>query len=114
MERKQACLYALLPTMKGITAELLIGSLREQRAFFADNESQFCEHLLWFDALLGRTTLLSAEDKRRVQYVMVNEFRGLLDEGYFVQLRAAESRQEGLAEGIAKGREGGRVGGRAG
>ena len=47
---------------------------------------------------------------------MVNEFRGLLDEGYFVQLRAAESRQEGLAEGLAeglvKGREEGREEGR--
>jgi predicted transposase YdaD len=107
LERKQVRLYALLPTMKGITAELLIGSLREQRAFYADNESQLCEHLLWFDALLGRTTLLTAEDKRRVQYVMLNEFRGLLDEGYFVQLRHEEGRQEGLAEGIAKGREAG-------
>jgi len=112
LERKQVRLYALLPTMKGITAELLIGSLREQRAFFADNESQLCEHLLWFDALLGRTTLLSAEDKRRVQYVMTNEFRGLLDEGYFVQMRAAESRQEGLAEGLVKGRQEGRQEGR--
>ena len=26
---------------------------------------------------------------------MVNEFRSLLDEGYFVQMRAAESRQKG-------------------
>jgi predicted transposase YdaD len=36
---------------------------------------------------------------------MVNEFRSLLDEGYFVQMRAAESRQEGLAEGLAQGLE---------
>src|SRR5947209_889570 len=112
LERKQVRLYALLPTMKGITTEVLIKSLREQRAFFADNESQLCEHLLWFDALLGRTTLLTAEDKRRVTYVMMNEFRGLLDEGYFVQMRAAESRQEGLAEGIVKGRVEGRQEGR--
>ena len=34
---------------------------------------------------------------------MVNEFRTFLDEGYFVQMRAAESRQEGLAEGLAQG-----------
>jgi hypothetical protein len=46
LERKHLRLYALLPTMKGITADLLIDSLREQRAFFAENESQLCEHLL--------------------------------------------------------------------
>jgi len=39
---------------------------------------------------------------------MVNEFRTLLDEGYFVQMRAAESRQEGLAEGLALGEVKGR------
>jgi hypothetical protein len=94
--------------MKGITAELLIRSLREQRAFFT-NESQLCEHLLWFDAFLRRTTLLTIEDKRRVQYVMLNEFRGLLDEGYFVQLRREEARQEGLAEGRQEGLEEGLV-----
>jgi predicted transposase YdaD len=39
---------------------------------------------------------------------MVNEFRSLLDEGYFVQMRAAESREEGLAEGLAQGEAKGR------
>jgi predicted transposase YdaD len=112
LERKQVRLYVLLPTMKGITAELLIGSLREQRDFFAGHESQLCEHFLWFDAFLRRTTLVNEEDKRRVQDVMLNDYHGLLDEGYFVQLRREEGRQEGreegLAEGIAKGRQEGR------
>jgi flagellar biosynthesis/type III secretory pathway protein FliH len=62
----------------------------------------------FFDALLGRTTLLTAEDKRRVRHVMLNEFHGLLDEGYFVQLRREEGRAEGFAQGEAKGREEGR------
>ena len=43
---------------------------------------------------------------------MVNEFRSLLDEGYFVQMRVAESleegRQQGLAEGLAQGEAKGR------
>ena len=33
----------------------------------------------------------------------MNDFRSLLDDSYFVQQRAAESRQEGLAEGLEKG-----------
>ena len=70
--------------------------------FYAD-ESRLRRHFMWFDALLGRTTTVTQEDKRRVRYAMANEFRTLLDEGYFVQMRAAESRQEGLAEGLALG-----------
>jgi flagellar biosynthesis/type III secretory pathway protein FliH len=56
--------------------------------------------------------MVSPQDKRRVRYVMLNEFHSLLDEGYFVQQRKAESyaegRQEGLAEGEAKGEAKGR------
>src|SRR5207253_637136 len=105
VEQRRVSLYPLLPTMKGITYELLVQSLLDQRAFFEADESRLCDHLLWFDALLGRTTLLTAEDKGRVRHVMLNEFRSLLDEGYFVQLRREEGRQQGLAEGEAKGRE---------
>src|SRR5437763_7768686 len=77
------------------------------RAFHAD-ESRLRRHLMWFDALLGRTTTVTQEDKRRVRYAMANEFRTLLDEGYFVQMRVAESRQEALAEGLALGEAKGR------
>jgi predicted transposase YdaD len=63
---------------------------------------------MWFDALLGRTTTVTPEDKERIRHAMVNEFRSLLDESYFVQMRVAES----LAEGEAKGREEGEAKGR--
>jgi predicted transposase YdaD len=104
-------LYALLPTMRGATYELLVQALRDMRAFHAD-ESRLRRHLMWFDALLGRTTTVTQEDKRRVRHAMVNEFRSLLDEGYFVQMRVAESRQEALAEGLAQGEAKGREEGR--
>jgi hypothetical protein len=82
-----------------------VQALRDMRAFFTADESRLCNHLLWFDALLGRTTLVTPEDKGRVRHVMLNEFHSLLDEGYFVQLRREEGRQEGLEEGVVKGRE---------
>jgi hypothetical protein len=101
IEQEQVELYALLPTMKGATYELLAQALSDMRAFHAGNETRLCNHLLWFDALLGRTTTVTREDKRRVRQTMIDEFRSLLDEGYFVQKRVAEGR----AEGEAKGRE---------
>jgi hypothetical protein len=88
--------------MREASYELLTQVLKGMRTSYAD-ESRLRRHLMWFDALLGRTTTVTQEDKRRVRHVMVNKFRSLLDEGYFVQMRAAESRQEGLAEGLAQG-----------
>ncbi len=107
IEQEQVELYALLPTMKEATYTLLVQALKDMRAFYT-NESRLCKHLMWFDALLGRTTTVTLEDKERIRHAMVNEFRSLLDEGYFVQMRAAESRQEGLAEGFAQGEAKGR------
>jgi predicted transposase YdaD len=103
IEQKRVLLYVLLPTMKGVTYEMLVQALRDIRAFFAADESRLCNHLLWFDALLGRTTQVAPEDKGRVRHVMLNEFHSLLDEGYFVQLRREEGRQEGLQEGLEEG-----------
>jgi predicted transposase YdaD len=53
--------------------------------------------------------MVTAEEKEKVRYVMMNEYRTWLDESYFVQQRMAEGRAEGEAkgreEGEAKGRE---------
>jgi len=94
VEQGQVELYALLPTMKGATYVLLVQALKDMRAFHTD-ESRLCQHLMWFDALLGRTTTVTPEDKRRVHHAMINEFRSLLDEGFFVKMRVAESLEEG-------------------
>ena len=64
VESGQIELYGLLPTMKGATSELLIQALRAMRVFFAAEESRLCNHLLWFETLLSRTTIVTAEEKR--------------------------------------------------
>ncbi len=63
VESGQIELYALLPTMKGATSALLIQALRDMREFFAAEESRLCNHLLWFETLLSRTTMVTAEEK---------------------------------------------------
>jgi hypothetical protein len=108
VEQEQVELYALLPTMKGATYALLAQAFKDMRAFYT-NESRLCKHLMWFDALLGRTTTVTPEDKERIRHAMVNEFRSLLDEGYFVQMRVAESRAEGEAKGREEGRQQGLI-----
>jgi hypothetical protein len=89
--------------MKGATYALLVQALKDMRSFYT-NESWLCKHLMWFDALLGRTTTVTPEDKERIRHAMVNEFRSLLDEGYFVKMRVAESLEEGRQQGLALAR----------
>jgi predicted transposase YdaD len=110
---RQIELYALLPTMKGATSELLIQALRDMRMFFAAEESRLCNHLLWFETLLSRTTMVTAEEKEKVRYVMMNEYRTWLDESYFVQQRMAEGEAKGRAEGRTEGEAKGRAEGEA-
>ncbi len=104
LERGDVRIYALLPTMQGATYEVLSQALQAMKNWHTGQESQLRNHLLWFDAFLGRTTTVNLEDKRRIRKEM-NDFRSLLDEGQFVQERVAESRAEGLREGQAKGHE---------
>ncbi len=92
----QVELFALLPTMKGATASVLVQAIGSMKQFYGADESRFCTHLLWFDTLLSRTTTVSKQAKERVRQAM-NEFESLLDSSHFVQQRVARSRAEGEA-----------------
>src|SRR5436305_13935723 len=88
--------------MKGATFALLSEALTAMKAFYAQDESRLRTHLLWFDTLLNRTTIVSEADKERT-YEAMNDVESLLDSGRFVSKRVAKSRAEGLAEGKAEG-----------
>lgn len=95
-------LYALLPTMQGATAERLVGAIQEMKAHYVGQESRLRKHLLWFDTFLRRTTMVSQADKERIRQEM-SEYHSILEEGYFVQERMAQSREEGREEGHEAG-----------
>lgn len=104
LDRQLVKVYALMPTMRGATYEMLVQAIKKMRALYSQEESRFANHMLWFDAFLGRTTTVSDEDKRRIKEYMEN-FESLLDEGAFVRKRKAEAKEEGRREGLAEGRE---------
>ncbi len=93
-------LYALLPTMKGATYEVLAQGLQAMKAFYP--ESRLCMHWLWFGTLLDRTTTVSQQDKERIRIEM-SESESLLDSNPFVRERVAKGEARGRAEGEAKG-----------
>src|SRR5438270_12150447 len=95
-------MYAMLHAMKVATFILISEALTAMKAFYAQDESRLHTHLLWFDTLLNRTTMVSEVDKERT-YEAMNDVESLLDSGRFVRQRVAKSRAEGLAEGEAKG-----------
>src|SRR5947209_7437610 len=88
-------LYALLPAMKGATAEMLAQGIKAMRAFYAGDEGRLISHLLWFGTFLARTNTVSEEDKERTRREM-EDFESLHDANPFVRRRFAKGRAEGL------------------
>ena len=91
-------MYALLPTMRGATHELLKQALDEMKAFYGENLRRLAEQILLFDTFLQRSDTLSIVDKYKVQEYL-DMFDSLLDESRFVKKKAAEAEAKGRAEG---------------
>ncbi len=91
-------MYALLPTMRGATYEVLKQALDEMKEFHGENRRRLAEQILLFDTFLQRTDTVPSEDKHKIQEYL-NMFDSLLDESRFVRKKAAEAKAEGKAEG---------------
>ena len=91
-------MYALLPTMRGATYEMLKQALDEMKAFYGENRRRLAEQILLFDTFLQRSDTLSIVDKYKVQEYL-DMFDSLLDESRIVKKKAAEAEAKGRAEG---------------
>ena len=95
VDRRQRCLYPLLPTMKDPTVDLLKQALEEMHEH--DDPTQFAHHVEWFDTMLSRTTTVSKKDKHLIKEHLRMQYKlhPLLAENPDIQ--------SVIAEGIAKG-----------
>ncbi len=91
LNRRVVGMYALLPTMRGATYELLKQALDEMKAFYGENRRRFAEQLLLFDTFLQRTDTISIVDKCKVQEHL-DMFDSLLEESRIVKKKAAEAK----------------------
>ncbi|HLZ58364.1 MAG TPA: hypothetical protein VKR06_15605 [Ktedonosporobacter sp.] len=95
-------MYALLPTMKGVTKELLLKAIDEMVTVYKGDDVQLKRHLRWMGILLRRSTTAADDVKEEVQRrikmldhlweedpVMKNWRQGGVEEG----------REEGLLQG---------------
>ena len=62
-----ACMYPLLPAMKGANEEIIASALAELKALYREDEVSLAQQFVWMEVLLERTTTISVEEKVRIQ-----------------------------------------------
>lgn len=92
-------MYALIPTMQGITVELLAQALEEMRQAYQYDEAKLARQLLWMGILLRRSSTIETEAKQDIRR-RLNMFDKLLEEDE----RVIELMEEREARGEARGR----------
>ena len=101
-------MYTLLPAMKNVDAEVLLKAINEMVQYYGDDETKLGRRFLWLKLFLRRATMISPEDKEKVEQ-RLDAFDQLLEEDEFVQQQRALGREEGKVEGREEGKEEGKV-----
>ena len=91
-------MYPLLPTMQGVTVELLGQALNEMSNEYQDDEARLARQLLWMGVLLRRSSTIAAETKVDIQR-RLNMFDKLLEEDERVIELMAEREARGEVRG---------------
>lgn len=58
-------MYALLPTMEGVTNAMLLQAIQEMIEYYQDNAEERHRQLVWMAVMLRRSELITPEDKVR-------------------------------------------------
>ena len=105
-------MYPLLPTMQGVTDELLLQAMREMVEYYKDNDALIARQFVWMGVMLRRAETITPQQKQRIQE-RLRMFERLWDEDPEIQRIKAEAEAKGKAEGEAKGKAEGEAKGEA-
>jgi hypothetical protein len=97
VEQKLVPLYGLLPTMDGISDDLLLQAIDEMVQYYQSNEELLRDELLCFRTMLNRAKRLPAPEFKKVDR-RLRMFDPLLEEDPWVLEKRAESKAQGIAE----------------
>src|SRR5947207_13013113 len=86
--------------MKAATAPLLVQAVREMRQHYS--RYQFGHHVARFQRILQRSTMVSEEDKQKVEEELRMEYDSLIDENPEIKQRVAKGKTEGELQGLQK------------
>ncbi len=109
-DQKAIGMYALLPAMHSVTADIILEAITEMETAYTD--MQLSRQLTWLRVLLQRARMLSTQEKQRVQEKLQMFKNILLEDPEVKKLLVAakrESRAEGKREGRAEGKREGRA-----
>ena len=96
-------MYPLLPTMQGVTIELLGQALNEMSNAYQDDEARLARQLLWMGVLLRRSSTIAAETKLEIRR-RLDMFDRLLEEDERVLELMEEREARGRIEGEILGK----------
>lgn len=96
-------IYALLPTMQGVTDELLMQAMKELTEYYKENEIMVARQFVWMGIMLRRSDTISPQDKARMQKEL-RMYDKLWDEDPEIQRIKAEAKAEGEEKGKAEAR----------
>ena len=97
-----ACMYPLLPTMRGTNYQLIQQVLDELTELYREDEVKLSQQLIWMEVLLARTDMVPQVEKHKIQE-RLSMYDQLWEENPKIRKIRAESKAEGIAEGEAKG-----------
>ncbi len=107
LRRRVACMYTLMPAMKGVSAAMLLQVIAEMERLYQGEDLR--RHLVRFRTLLRRSRTLSEPEKQQVEERLQMYDSLLESDPYFQErLRKAEkarqeAREEGLQQGLQQG-----------
>ncbi len=90
-------IYALLPTMQGVTNELLLQAMKDLTEYYKENEIMVARQFVWMGIMLRRSDTISPADKVRIQKEL-RMYDKLWDEDPEIQRGKAEAKAEAKVE----------------
>jgi F0F1-type ATP synthase membrane subunit b/b' len=67
LQEHLTCMYPLLPSMEGANAEIMAQAMEELASLHRGDEVSLSQQFIWMELLLERTTMLTAEEKEKIQ-----------------------------------------------
>ena len=98
LQKRIISMYTFLPAMKGAIAPLLMQAVREMQQHYT--RYQFGRHLARFQRILQRSTMVSEEDRQKVEEELRMEYDSLIDENPEIKQRVAKGKVEGELRGL--------------
>lgn len=88
------CMYPVVPTMHGVTEQMITEVMAELAALYRDDEVKSSDQFVWMRLLLDRSTTITEEEKRKIRRHLM-QYDPLWEENPRIQEDRARSRAEG-------------------